>query len=86
MDHISLHKTSVATYGYLTDIRSEPSGLNTAITRRDSLEAALLIPLYLPRHVTQQALEDIDTGEIVDKPCVLCLALLEQIVLIEDGL
>ena len=55
------------------------------IVSEHSLEAALVLALDLPRHVTQKTLQDIHAGEIVDKPRVLSFALLEEVVLVQDG-
>ena len=50
-----------------------------------SLETALVVALDLPRHVSQQTLEHINTGEVVDKAGVLRFALLKEVILVENG-
>jgi hypothetical protein len=39
----------------------------------------------LARHVTHQAVEDIHALEVVNEPCVLGLALLQQVIFVEYG-
>lgn len=48
-----------------------------------SLEAALVSALNLPRHVAQQALQDVNAREVVDESCVLRFALLEEVILVK---
>ena len=48
-----------------------------------SLDAALVSALNLPRHVAQQALQDVNAREVVDESCVLRFALLEEVILVK---
>lgn len=77
IDQISLHKTSVATWGYLSLIRQthEERG-DEGREKWTQLETAVLFSIYLASHVTHQAVKDIYALEVVDEPSVLGLALL----------
>ena len=87
IDQISLHRTSVATWGYLPPIRQTLRGtVGQGWGKWTQLETAVLLSVYLASHVTHQAVKDIYALEVVDEPSVLGLALLQQVVLVEYGL
>ena len=52
MDHISLHNTSVATYGYLK-IEGKFTEESRASNGSDVLESTLLLPFYLASYVPE---------------------------------
>lgn len=74
IDHISLQRTSVATYGYLAVRQSGNIARNSV--ESDALEPSLLLALNLPGDVCEQPLQHIDPLEVVDKPRILGLAFL----------
>jgi hypothetical protein len=80
MDQISLHKTSVAAYGYLM---IEPRIPNNKV-QHNVLELPLVLGLDLPCHICQQTLQDIDPLEIIYESCILGFAFLQQFVLVEN--
>jgi hypothetical protein len=64
---------------------ANPSGKQRDKGRKrwTQLETAVVFPAYLARHVTNQAVKDIYTLEVVDEPRVLGLALLQQVIFVE---
>lgn len=51
-----------------------------------SLEAPLLLAVNLASDITQQLLQHVDPLKVVRQPRVLGLALLQEVVLVQDGL
>lgn len=55
-------------------------------TRRlDALESVLALYLYLASDICKKPVEDADSAKVLREPRVLSLALLEEVVLVEDG-
>ena len=80
MDHISLHKTSVETYGYLGSAVTDESLNLIDRKQHDVLESSHVLPLYLTRNIAQQPLQHVDLLEIVTETSVLGFAFLEEVV------
>lgn len=78
IDHIPLHRTSVATCGYLSWVRQIPEHTYMSTL----LESAAVLSFDLTGDITEQTLEDIDPLQVIDKPGILGLALLKQLVFI----
>ena len=76
----------MATWGYLSPIRQTLWGAVGQNGKKwTQLETGVVLSAYLARHVTHQAVEDVHALEVVDEPCVLGLALLQQVIFVEDG-
>lgn len=53
--------------------------------RETELEATAFLSAYLASNITHQAVEYIYALEVVDEPCILSLAFLQQVVFVEYG-
>lgn len=53
--------------------------------RAGALESVLALDLYLAGDICKEAVEDADSAKVLGQARVLGLALLEEIVLVEDG-
>ena len=89
IDHISLHKTSVAICGYLK--REMSMALRPIIQKYISiteyaLEPTLFLTLYLPCRIPQQPLENVHPLEVVHEPRILGFAFLNEVVFVKNGL
>lgn len=82
MDQMSLQRTSVATYGYLG--LGEQCGRRKS-RERDALETVLALDLNLAGDICKEPVKNADAAKILCKAVVLRFALLQQVVLVEDG-
>jgi len=89
IDHISLHKTSVAICGYLKPEMSmalRPVIQECRRITKYALELTLFLALYLPSHISQQLLENVHPLEVVHKSRILGFAFLDEVVFVKNGL